>query len=271
MTFNMPADVPTTTLIPWTSGSIPAWYNPYKVYFTVMPGARDPVKKSKGAAGWDLFPMTDAVIGTSTKKYKDNTIYNRVVVDTGVKVCIPVGHYGRLATRSSTAALGVQVLGGVIDQDYRGTIKVILLNSSFHERYMVKPTIAIAQLIIEAIGPDLTYIHLNDYALLPVTQRDNQGFGSTDQKDPANILIHQAYYNQEYQKQKEKEVEQKLEAQINHVIQSVYNGHCTIHGHYTYLGDQDRYGCPAALPGVSCWDTYQASLNIMGSNKGCSS
>lgn len=41
---------------------------------------------------------------------------------------MPSHHYGQLSTRSSLAQRGVIVVGGVIDPDYQGEVKVILMN-----------------------------------------------------------------------------------------------------------------------------------------------
>lgn len=264
----------TTTLVPWTQDSLPSWYNPYKVYFTVMPDAHDPVKKTRGAAGYDLFPMKNYCLGMN--KYSKVTT-NRLIIDTGVKVSIPVGHYGRLATRSSTASKGVIVLGGVIDQDYRGTLKVILLNTNFHEEYLITPSIAIAQLIIEAIGPDLTYVSLADYDLLPTTQRAGQGFGSTDQhqivNNPTNIMLHQAYYNEVHNRNNNNQ-EAAAEQRVEDIINQVTDGYCHIHGNYTYIG-LNKYGCPAGsgLPHSKCTlSTWTAGDSYLrNNNMGCSS
>ncbi len=102
----------------------------------------------------------------------------RLAIPTGVYVKIPKGHYGRVAPRSGLAfKYGIDVLAGVIDSDYRGEIKVILLNTSDVE-YEVEDGERIAQLIIEKIAiPDLFVVgHIDD---LGSTERGEKGFGST--------------------------------------------------------------------------------------------
>ena len=49
-------------------------------------------------------------------------------MNTGVVVEIPVGLFGQIAARSSTALKGLSVGAGVIDPDYRGEVRVLLFN-----------------------------------------------------------------------------------------------------------------------------------------------
>jgi dUTP pyrophosphatase len=51
------------------------------------------------------------------------------LISTGLKVALPSGHYGRLACRSGLALKHFIAVGaGVIDEDYRGEVKVLLYN-----------------------------------------------------------------------------------------------------------------------------------------------
>ena len=82
----------------------------------LSPGAVAPTRGSAGAAGYDLYANEDVTIG--------NTEFTPV--NTGVSVAIPPGYYGRIAPRSGLAAkCGIIIGGGVIDEDYRGEIKVL--------------------------------------------------------------------------------------------------------------------------------------------------
>lgn len=81
--------------------------------------ARAPSRGTAGAAGYDLYACEGATIGARA---------GPVGVQTRIAVEIPPGYYGRIACRSSLAALGIDVLGGVIDADYRGPVTVILIN-----------------------------------------------------------------------------------------------------------------------------------------------
>lgn len=71
---------------------------------------------SKHAAGWDILAAHDYVL-------KPNSV---AIIDSDLMVALPEGHYLQLVSRSSFAAKGVIVTGGVIDSDYRNKIGVIL-------------------------------------------------------------------------------------------------------------------------------------------------
>lgn len=83
------------------------------------PLAKLPVRGSAQAAGYDLFACEDAVIPKG----------GRTVVQTGIHVALPEGHYGRVAPRSGLAVKhGIDVGAGVVDSDYRGLLGVVLFN-----------------------------------------------------------------------------------------------------------------------------------------------
>lgn len=55
----------------------------------------------------------------------------RVLVQTDLALCVPLGSYGRIASRSGLAVdHGIEVGAGVIDGDYRGPLGVLLFNHS---------------------------------------------------------------------------------------------------------------------------------------------
>jgi dUTP pyrophosphatase len=129
------------------------------------PDATVPTRGSDEAAGYDLYSLYPLKINPC----------ERVVVSTGIAMKIPVGTYGRVAPRSGLALKnGIDVLAGVIDADYRGEIKVILIN---HDSKVVEfpAQSKIAQLIFEKIEtPELEVVeNLDD------TNRGEGGFGST--------------------------------------------------------------------------------------------
>jgi dUTP pyrophosphatase len=97
------------------------------------------------------------------------------MIPTGLSVAIPSGHYGRIAPRSGLAAKhGIQVHAGVVDSDYRGEMRVCLINHG-SEMVEFKPGDRIAQLIIERclITPAAWADNLDS------TERGQGGFGST--------------------------------------------------------------------------------------------
>lgn len=124
-----------------------------------------PSKQSSEAAGYDLYATEDGSILPNDRK----------LIDTGIKLQIPIGYYGRIAPRSSLALkYGIDVGAGVIDSDYRGKIKVILFNHS-REKFIYKKFDRIAQIIITKIG-DFELYENN----LNITIRNEGGFGSTN-------------------------------------------------------------------------------------------
>ena len=130
----------------------------------LSPGAIAPTRGSAGAAGYDLYANEDVTIGET----------EFTPVSTGVSVAIPPGHYGRIAPRSGLAAkYGIIIGGGVIDEDYRGELKVLM--SCLQGLYDVSRGERIAQLILEKITtPELEIV-----TSLDDTDRGSGGFGST--------------------------------------------------------------------------------------------
>ena len=130
----------------------------------LSPGAIAPTRGSAGAAGYDLYANENTTIGET----------EFTPVNTGVSVAIPPGCYGRIAPRSGLAAkYGVIIGGGVIDEDYRGELKVLM--SCLFGMYNVSRGERIAQLILEKITtPELEIV-----TSLDDTDRGSDGFGST--------------------------------------------------------------------------------------------
>jgi len=130
----------------------------------LSPGAIAPTRGSAGAAGYDLYANEAVTIGDT----------EFTPVNTGVSVAIPPGYYGRIAPRSGLAAKhGIIIGGGVIDEDYRGELKVLM--SCLQGLYDVSRGDRIAQLILEKITtPELEIV-----TSLDDTDRGSGGFGST--------------------------------------------------------------------------------------------
>jgi dUTP pyrophosphatase len=88
---------------------------------------------------------------------------------------IPHGHYGRVAPRSGLAwKKSIDVGAGVIDEDYRGNVGVILFNFG-DEDFVIKQGDRVAQLILEKISTP----EVEEVDELPETSRGDGGFGST--------------------------------------------------------------------------------------------
>lgn len=97
------------------------------------------------------------------------------LVGTGIAVQAPEGCYIRVAPRSGLAAKkGIDVFAGVVDRDYTGEIKVILMNNT-DCLFTVEKGDRIAQLICErAVISDIVEVDS-----LENTERSSAGFGST--------------------------------------------------------------------------------------------
>ncbi|AUG54719.1 dUTP diphosphatase [Thalassospira marina] len=101
----------------------------------------------------------------------------RAMIETGIAIALPAGFEAQVRPRSGLAAKnGVTVLNspGTIDADYRGEIKVILVNLG-DEPFRIERGMRIAQMVIAPV----TQVGWNVVAELDATQRGEGGFGST--------------------------------------------------------------------------------------------
>lgn len=128
-----------------------------------------PTTATSGSAGYDLSSCVDDVVPARSWK----AIETGIVVQFPDKVC-----YLRIAPRSGLAfKKGIDVFAGVVDSDYTGTIKVILMNNG-DEDFEIKKGDRIAQMIYERIfKPELVQVSSMDE--LEETSRGSGGFGST--------------------------------------------------------------------------------------------
>uniref|UniRef100_A0A452E4G1 Deoxyuridine 5'-triphosphate nucleotidohydrolase n=1 Tax=Capra hircus TaxID=9925 RepID=A0A452E4G1_CAPHI len=127
--------------------------------------ATAPTKGSARAAGYDLYSAYDYTVPPMEK----------VLVKTDIQIALPSGCYGRVAPRSGLAAKHfIDVGAGVIDEDYRGNVGVVLFNFG-KEKFEVKKGDRIAQLICERIF----YPEIEEVQILDDTERGSGGFGST--------------------------------------------------------------------------------------------
>lgn len=127
--------------------------------------ARLPHRSSNLAAGADLCCVEAVALESGERK----------LVPTGLAVEIPPGFYGRVAPRSGLAVKhGIDVLAGVIDADYRGELKVPLINLG-QQAIRFEAGERIAQLIIEQAAM-CDYVWVEE---LGDTERAEGGFGST--------------------------------------------------------------------------------------------
>lgn len=131
----------------------------------LTPTAQAPARQSDQAAGYDLHLDEDLVLFPNERK----------LVSTGIAVAIPYGYYGRIAPRSSLAVKKyIDIGAGVVDSDYRGEVKVLMIYSG-KERLSLERGDRIAQLILEKI----TLPEIEIVSTLDSTERGAGGFGST--------------------------------------------------------------------------------------------
>ena len=100
------------------------------------------------------------------------------LVPTGIKLKIPQGYEGQLRPRSGLALNhGITILNspGTIDSDYRGEVKVILINH-FSKIFVIKPNMRIGQIVFAPIVK--IQLQLGNVNIFE-TKRSSQGFGST--------------------------------------------------------------------------------------------
>ena len=100
----------------------------------------------------------------------------KATINTGIQLVIPSGYYGRIASKSGKEQdCSLHVGAGVIDPDYTGPIKVILYNFG-DQPHNVNPGDSVAQIILEKAALPI----LEEVQELPLTSRENQGFGVLD-------------------------------------------------------------------------------------------
>ena len=101
-----------------------------------------PSKSTKFAVGLDIHSPATYIISA-----KDQTI-----IPTGLRIQIPPGYYGYICSKSGLAMQHhVHVGAGIIDPDYTGEVKVLLLNLG-HKPFQVSSGDAIAQFILENVS-----------------------------------------------------------------------------------------------------------------------
>nr|WGO62649.1 deoxyuridine 5'-triphosphate nucleotidohydrolase-like protein [Wadden Sea poxvirus] len=127
--------------------------------------ATTPTRHSQFSAGYDLYSAYDYIVQPR----------ERISVSTDISVAMPDNCYGRIAPRSGLSLkYSIDIGGGVIDQDYRGNIYIILINNG-KEQFKINKGDRIAQLICQQIY----YPKLEEVTILDNTVRGCNGFGST--------------------------------------------------------------------------------------------
>ena len=128
-----------------------------------------PTYKTSGSSGMDLVAYIKNKITINPGK--------TAMIPTGIAIAIPKNYEIQIRPRSGLAAKkGISVLNtpGTVDADYRGEIKIILINLS-KKLFVVKSGDRIAQMILCPIAKG----KLKEVKELPRTIRGQGGFGST--------------------------------------------------------------------------------------------
>ena len=133
------------------------------------PAARPPARTRDGDAGYDLACLAGFALGPG----------ERLVVPTGLALALPPGTAGLVLPRSGLAARhGISVVNapGLIDPNYRGEVRVVLVNLS-DERFEAQAGDRIAQLLLVPFtAPEVAVVE----ALEPFgDDRGTGGFGSS--------------------------------------------------------------------------------------------
>ena len=132
------------------------------------PSARLPTRAHDGDAGFDLYALEAGTIPAGA----------RAAVPTGIAIELPERHAGLVLPRSGLAAEhGIALVNapGLIDQGYRGEVRVLLLNTDPRRDFNYEAGDRIAQLIVTRVeAPDIVEV-----AELAETKRGEDGFGST--------------------------------------------------------------------------------------------
>jgi dUTP pyrophosphatase len=127
-----------------------------------------PTRAYAGDAGLDLVACQQVELGPG----------ERALVPTGLAVAIPEGYAGYVQPRSGLAARhGISIVNtpGLVDSGYRGELKINLLNTDRHEKFVVEPGMRIAQLVILPL-PEVELVEVDE---LPASERGVRGFGSS--------------------------------------------------------------------------------------------
>ena len=132
-------------------------------FVKISTDAITPTRATERSVGLDFYSPADYVIPP----------HDQLMIPTQIKLQIPLGYYGRLASKSGLAILHqLHVGAGVIDPDYTGEIMVLLINTASHVHPIMRGD-PIAQLILEKVSIPI----LREVKELPPTTRGAHGCG----------------------------------------------------------------------------------------------
>lgn len=132
------------------------------------PSALLPTRAYEGDAGLDLHAAHSATLRPG----------ERASIGTGIAVAIPSGHAGLVLPRSGLALRhGIALVNapGLIDEGYRGELRVLLLNTDRRQTFEIAAGDRIAQLLVVAVAT----LEVVEVAELGASARAARGFGSS--------------------------------------------------------------------------------------------
>jgi dUTP pyrophosphatase len=133
-----------------------------------------PSYATQGAAGMDLLAAVAEPVSIGPGQ--------RVLIPTGLSIALPDGYELQIRPRSGLAlrhGITLPNTPGTIDQDYRGEIQVIVLNTG-HEAFLVERGMRIAQAVLAPVSR-AAWVEVDG---LDPTDRSAGGFGSTGVRTP---------------------------------------------------------------------------------------
>ena len=138
-------------------------------YYSDSEFAKEPYQATEDSAGYDLF-------AAETKTILPKSVG---IISLDLRWAIPTGFYEKLFPRSGILKDHfVTIDAGVIDADFRGIIKVLILNHHPEKTFTVRTEDRIAQVVfMEKFNAN--FHRVSDAHLLSRTKRGNDGFGST--------------------------------------------------------------------------------------------
>lgn len=132
------------------------------------PGLPLPMRAHTGDAGADLYAAEGVTLQPG----------ERALVGTGLAIALPIGTVGLIHPRSGLAAKhGLTVVNapGTVDAEYRGELKVCLLNTDLREPVEITRGMRIAQLVVQRVE----LVEFAEVDELDDTARGAGGYGST--------------------------------------------------------------------------------------------
>lgn len=133
-------------------------------FVKMIPEVRTPRRGTPLSAGLDLYTVDGYIIQPQAS----------VLIRTYLKVELPEGTYGHIVARSSYELRDVHVYAGIIDNDFRGELKILVINQG-DTPFQINQDTRVAQLIC----PKIEYPVPLEVTELTETDRGIQGFGST--------------------------------------------------------------------------------------------